>query len=344
MTRSTVTVALLAMPGVTAATLYGFHDSLAGVERDWHLVHGRDAPSPFRPVVVSRDGAPVVGANGVCITPEASFAACPVPDVVCITDLMVAPGQELAGRYDAEVAWVRECHAAGAIVASACSGAVLLARTGLLDGLEATTHWAYCDALQREYPATRWHAERGLVAAGEGQRILMAGSGIAWHQLVMALIGRFAGAEAAMRVARVNLIDWNSVSPLAYASLRPGVQGSDPVVARCQEWAALHYPSEAPVAQMVVLSGLPERTFKRRFRQATGMAPLDYVHQLRLEEAKQMLEAGDAPVEEIAAEVGYRDTSFFRRLFRRKVAMGPAEYRRRFGGLRGQVAAGSRLV
>ena len=99
----------------------------------------------------------------------------------------------------------------------------------------------------------------------------------------------------------------------------------------------MNYQVESPVAQMVALSGLPERTFKRRFTQVTGMSPLEYVHVLRLEEAKQMLEAGDEPIEAIAVEVGYQDTSFFGRLFRRKVALSPAQYRRRFGALRGRL-------
>lgn len=339
--RRPITVALLAMPGVTASTLYGFHDAFSGVERDWRMLHGGHGESPLRSRIVSRDGAPLEAANGVRVVPEASFAEIGVPEVLCITDLAVPPGVPLGDRYDAEVAWIRTCHAGGAVVASACSGALLLARTGLLDGLDATSHWAYSDMLRREHPSTRWHPERGLVAAGPGQRIVMAGSGIAWHQLALALIGRFAGPDAAMQVARINLLDWNAASPLAYASLRAGAQADDPVVARCQEWAARHLAAEAPVAQMVALSGLPERSFVRRFRAATGLAPLDYVHLLRLEEAKERLEAGTQPVDEIAAEVGYRDPSFFRRLFRRKVAMTPAEYRRRFGALKGRVAQAS---
>jgi transcriptional regulator GlxA family with amidase domain len=79
---------------------------------------------------------------------------------------------------------------------------------------------------------------------------------------------------------------------------------------------------------------LPERTFKRRFQLATGMAPLEYVHTLRIEEAKQMLETGPAPIEAVAQEVGYEDPAFFARLFRRRVGLTPAQYRRRFGGLR----------
>ena len=329
-----ISVALLGCADVTAATLYGIFDALASVRRDWQLLHGGpEVASPFHPLVVSRDGAPFTAANGVRITPDADLAGCPRPDVVCITDLALPPGQPLGSRYDAEVAWVRQCHQGGAILASSCSGAVLLARTGLLDGLDATSHWAYCDALAREYPNTRWQPERGLVFCGPERRILMAGSGAAWHLLALALIARFAGPEEAMQVARINLLDVQSASPVAYASLARGGHADDPLVARAQAWAALHYGSESPVAQMVALSGLPERTFKRRFTHSTGMSPLEYVHMLRLEEAKQMLEAGDAPVEAIAHEVGYQDTSFFSRLFRRKVTLTPAQYRRRFGTL-----------
>lgn len=332
-----IVVALLGMPHVTAATLYGFYDVLSGACRDWQMVHGVSASSPFRPLVVSRDGRPFAGANGVRITPDVSFDACPRPDVVCITDLAIAPTEALDERYDAAARWIRECHGAGSLIASACSGALLLARTGLLEGLDATSHWAYCDALRCQYPGTRWHPDRALVMSGEGQRIVMAGSGTAWHQLVLALIARHAGAEAAMQVARINLFDWSSTSPIAYASLTHGSQAADPVIARCQQWAAMNYQAESPVAQMVTLSGLPERTFKRRFAQATGMSPIEYVHTLRLEEAKQMLEAGDEPIEAIALEVGYHDASFFGRLFRRSVALTPAQYRRRFGNLKSRL-------
>lgn len=333
-TQEPVTVALLAFPESTAATLYGFYDTLASVRRDWDMLHGAPpADSPFRPLVVSEDGHPFDGANGVRITPQAGFADCPPPDVLVVTDVAVPPDAAGSPAFDGAVQWMLACHARGALLASACSGAVVLARTGLLDGQEATSHWAYCDYLRRAHPRTQWHAERGLVAAGADRRILMAGSGVSWHLLVLALIARFAGPEEAMKVARINLMDLNSTSPAAYASLTHGGHASDPVVASCQQWVALHYASAAPVAQMVTLSRLPERTFKRRFALATGMAPLDYVHHVRLEEAKQMLESGEDPVEAIAVDIGYSDSSFFSRLFRRKVGMSPVQYRQRFGRL-----------
>jgi len=333
-----ITVALLGTAEVSAATLYGFLDALASTRRDWQMLHGGPpTASPFRPLVVSRDGRPFLAGNGVRITPDVGFEDCPAPAVAVVTDLMIPPGEPLGTAYDAEVEWLRGVWQRGGTLASSCSGALLLARTGLLDGCDATSHWAYCDLLAREYPRTRWFAERGLVLAGAGQRIVMAGSGVAWHMLALALIARFASPEDAMQVARINLLDLNQTSPLAYASLTRGGRADDPLIARCQLWAADHYRSDSPVAQMAALSGLPERSFKRRFQQATGMGPLEYVHMLRLEEAKQLLEASALPVEAVALEVGYQDASFFGRLFRRKVALTPAQYRRRFGALDAQL-------
>lgn len=337
--RPPITVALLGTPSASAATLYGFFDLLSGTRRDWQMLHGgADTESPFRPLVVSRDGRPFAAGNGVRITPDAAFGDCPHPDIACVTDLMVPPGEELGTLFEPEVQWLLGAWHAGATLCSSCSGALLLARTGLLDGEEATSHWAYCDLLARRYPGTRWNAERTLVVAGKDQRLMMAGSGAAWHMLALALIARFASPEEAMQVARVNLLGGTGeVSAIAYSSLTRGRRAEDPIVAQCQVWAASNYRVEAPVSHLVTLSGLAERTFKRRFTQATGMSPLEYVHTLRLEEAKQLLESTGLPVEAIALEVGYQDASFFNRLFRRKVALTPAGYRRRFGTLRSQL-------
>lgn len=333
-----ITVALLAAPESSAATIFGFYDALASVRRDWTLLHGGPVqPSPFRPLVVTADGQPVTTVNGVRLTPDAGFAQVMSPHVAVVTDINLAPDADLGTRFDPAVRWLTACHAEGGLLASACSGAMVLARTGLLDGLDATTHWAYCEHLSRRHPLTRWHADRGLVVTGEGHRILMACSGVSWHLLVLALIARFAGPQEAMRVARINLMDLNLATPQAYASLTHGCHAADPVIASCQQWAALHYAHPAPVAQMVALSKLAERTFKRRFSSATGMAPLEYVHHVRLEEAKQMLESGEEPLESVALDVGYSDTSFFTRLFRRKVGLTPAQYRQRFGRLSRQV-------
>lgn len=330
-----VQVAILALPESTASVIYGMYDLFMSAGRDWQLIaEGRAGPPLLHPQVVSAHAGPFAAGNGVRIQPDATLDACATPRIVCVPELMVAPAEPIDGRFDGEVAWLRHCHAEGAVIATVCSGALLLAEAGLLEGCEATTHWAYTDVLRERYPGIKVSTQKALVVAGEGQRLIMAGGGTSWLDLALYLIARAVDVETAMQVARINLIDWHDIGQQPFARLARSRQVEDAAIARCQHWIADNYPMPSPVAAMVQLSGLPERSFKRRFRQATGMPPLEYVHTLRLEEAKQMLERSNASIEAIANEVGYEDAGFFGRLFRRQVGLTPAQYRRRFGSMR----------
>jgi transcriptional regulator GlxA family with amidase domain len=102
------------------------------------------------------------------------------------------------------------------------------------------------------------------------------------------------------------------------------------VISEIQGWIADNYHRANPVAAMVEQSGLTERTFMRRFRAATGSAPMEYVQTMRIEEAKHLLETRKMPVDQVAIEVGYEDPNFFRRLFKRRVGVTPARYRQKF--------------
>lgn len=117
---------------------------------------------------------------------------------------------------------------------------------------------------------------------------------------------------------------------MPFAVLTPRVQKTDAIISTCQAWIAENLGCQNPVASMTARSGLNPRTFARRFRAATGYQPVDYVHALRIEEAKQLLETDGASVEEIGHIVGYEDPTFFRRLFKRKAGLTPAAYRRKF--------------
>lgn len=334
-TPAPVTVAILVFAETSASVVYGMVDLLASAGRDWPLIVGGAAgPQLLTPVLVGRQPGAVVAGNGVPIVVTHGFADCPPTDIVCVPEVNLPPGTPLTERFRDEIAWLRACHARGATLATACSGAMLLAEAGLLEGCDATTHWAWSDVLARDYPGVSVHAQRALVVAGEGGRLVMAGGGTSWLDLALYLIARSAGVDAAMQVARLNLIDWHQIGQQPFARLARTRQVDDAVIARCQVWIADHYMDPAPVAALVRESGLPERSFKRRFAAATGMSPLDYVHTLRIEEAKQMLEAGDAPIEAIANEVGYEDAAFFARLFRRSVMLTPAQYRKRFRVMR----------
>lgn len=335
------TIAILAFAETSASVVYGMLDLFMSAGRDWGVIlDGKPGPSLLRPVVVGARRGTLEVANGVRIECQASLHDIGPVSIACVPELTIPPGELLEGRFAEEIKWLKACHAQGAIIATACSGAMLLAEAGLLNGQEATTHWAYCDILRRRYPQVTVRAQQALVVSGEGQRLVMAGGGTSWLDLALYLIARTAGVDAAMQVARINLIDWHAIGQQPFARLARSRQVEDAVIARCQTWIADHYEQPAPVAAMVRLSGLAERSFKRRFQAATGMSPLEYVHTLRLEEAKQMLEATSASIEAIANEVGYEDAGFFSRLFRRSVNLTPAQYRRRFGSMRHALQAG----
>jgi transcriptional regulator GlxA family with amidase domain len=340
--REPCNVAILTLPEVGASVVFGMYDLFMQAGRDWGMVvEGRPGESLIAPRLVAATREPFAAGNGIVIHPEATLDEAGIPALVCVPELLVPPGESIDGRFGAEIAFLKRCYDSGSVIATACSGALLLAEAGLLDGHDATTHWAYCDIMQRRYPRIRVHAQRALVVTGAEQRLVMAGGGTTWLDLSLYLISRFASIETAMQVARLNLIDWHTMGQQPFARLASTRQTEDAVIARCQQWIAQNYPVAQPVAQMTRLSGLAERSFARRFQQATGMAPLEYVHTLRLEEAKQMLEAGNEAIEAVANEVGYEDAAFFSRLFRRKVGLTPVQYRRRFGDLRRSISGGN---
>jgi transcriptional regulator GlxA family with amidase domain len=196
-------------------------------------------------------------------------------------------------------------------------------------GRDAATHWAFADTMRTQYPKVRVHSDRILVSAGQDHRIVTAGGATSWTDLVLYLVDRFAGPEEARRLAKISLFDWHHDGQNPYQRLTTRVQSSDRAIQECQEWLVTNYAECDPVQAMIRRSGLSRRTFNRRFKSATGHAPLDYVQRLRIEEAKQILETTDHPVEAIAGEVGYGDAVSFRRLFKRLVADTPALYRRR---------------
>jgi len=134
-------------------------------------------------------------------------------------------------------------------------------------------------------------------------------------------------------MAKTFLIGDRSDGQLPYAAMTRPRPHDDQAIADCQVWIADHYAAPNPVSRMVARCGLPERSFKRRFRAATGFTPVTYVQTLRMEEAKQQLETTDWPTDQVAAAVGYEDPAFFRRLFKRHTGVTPARYRQRYRGV-----------
>jgi transcriptional regulator GlxA family with amidase domain len=171
-------VAILVVPEVTAATAFGVFDLFSSLGRDYPFITtGVAGEARMRPFMVARQHAGFAAANGIAITPHFDCTDCPRPDSVCIPDFFVNPGDSVTGQYGAEAAWLRQSHENGAVVASACSGAVLLGEAGFLANCEATIHWGYVKTLTDNYPGVRVNLRQSLVLGGEAQRIVMAGGG-----------------------------------------------------------------------------------------------------------------------------------------------------------------------
>lgn len=316
------------------STLFSILDVLASVGRDWEMLHGEPAQEQtFAASLRTLDGAPYWDINGRKITPDARLDEAPEPELIIVSDLHFDPTGSLPEELLPVAEWIGAAHARGAIVASVCSGALVLGAAGVLDDVEATTHWGFADTLGRDYPRVKVCRERILVPAGDGHRVITAGGASAWADLMLYLISRLAGTEVARRVAKIYLIEPHGDGQLNYASLTAGCQHHDQVVAEAQIWAAYNYAIRSPVAAMAERSGMTERGFLRRFKRATGQAPTHYIQTLRIEEAKQLLETTATPIDAIAEEVGYTEPSSFRAAFRKRVGLSASVYRRKWRAL-----------
>jgi transcriptional regulator GlxA family with amidase domain len=316
------------------SVLFSILDVLASVGRDWEMLHGLPVQVPVFDVSLrTSDGAPYWDVNGRKITPDAVLTEAPEPDLVIVPDLHFDPNAGLPDDLKPVAGRLRAAHERGAIITSVCSGAVLLGAAGLLDGKEATTHWGFADMLSREFPEVKVCRDRILVPAGDGHRVVTAGGASAWADLMLYLIAGFAGADEARRIAKIYLIDPHLDGQMTYASLTSGRQHEDQLISAAQVWAAQTYDVASPVAAMAERSGMTERGFHRRFKKATGQAPGDYIQTLRIEEAKQLLETSAAPIDEIAAEVGYSEPSSFRSAFRKRVGISASAYRKKWQAL-----------
>lgn len=329
-TKKICRTAVVTMPCVGTSTVFSILDLLASVGRDWEMLHGVPRKEPvFHAALLSVDGEPYTDINGRRITPDGALQGFGQPDLIIVPDLHLNPNAPMPDELANMIPWVVNAHSNGAIVTSVCSGAILLASAGLLNGLDATSHWGYCAVIAQHFPEVKLRRERILIPTGEGHRIVTAGGASAWGDLMLYLVGRIAGQEDARHIAKVFLLQPHTEGQLHYASLVAGAQHDDRLVAEVQVWAADNYALATPVTAMAERCGLTERSLLRRFRKATGQTPNEYIQTLRIEEAKQLLETTDTPIEDIAADVGYTETSSFRNSFRRHVGMPASMYRKR---------------
>ena len=244
--------------------------------------------------------------------------------------MWLGPEQHLKGCYRDVMAFVRQKHNEGSYIYSACSGAVLLAETGLLDGSTATSHWGYQDLFAREYPQVKFEPAPSICFADEEGRVVTAGGTSSWHDLMLHIISRHISPGEAMRIAKVYLLKMHTEGQLPYATLTRNVTHSDGEMQALETWIKKKYRDHDVIRQLIEHAGIPERTLKRRFKKATGQTLIEYIQNLRVEDAKQHLEITRTAISDICFAVGYEDPAFFRRLFKRLTGLTPSEYRKVF--------------
>ncbi len=251
------------------------------------------------------------------------------PDVVIVPTTLANGAGWVAGAHPLEIAWLQQVHRRGSAVCSACSGALLLAEAGLLEGREITTHWDLAATFREAFPSVRLVLEHELVASESDGTIITSGASAAWHDLALYVIARFGGDELAYEVGKFFMYQWHSDGQALYVDFEERLDHGDAAVLRVQAWLAGNFSTPNPVEAMTERSGLATRSFKRRFLEATGHSPIAYVQRFRIQQAKQMLARTELSIEDIAWRVGYEDASAFHRLFKRITRVTPGAYRRK---------------
>jgi transcriptional regulator GlxA family with amidase domain len=327
-------VCLLASRDTTASVLYGLCDVLGNVGPDYEEMIGGVVDESMLDVrIVAASSDPFVCLSGIPVQPQACTDDIERADAVVVCDMYTPLDQSPLDKHAAEIQWLRRMHARDALICSVCSGSTLLAEAGFLNGYEASSHWAYGDMFRKYFPQVKFVPESILNLSAEPGRVVTAGGVTSWQDLAIYLIERFCGLNQALNTARVYLLASHADGQAPFSTMNRNTRHDDAIVRECQDWIDENYSRANPVSEMVARSGLNSRTFARRFRAATGYQPIDYVQGIRIEVAKHMLESDSGNIETISSSIGYEDPASFRRVFKRKVGLTPAVYRRKFSSI-----------
>lgn len=273
--------------------------------------------------IISHDGQPLTMTGGIHIQPGASLAQISQTDLIFVPALWGNPNS-VVKRHPDITAWLKTCYDAGATVCSIGTGSYFLAEAGILNGRSATTHWYYFDDFQRRYPQVKLQRKRFITHA---DRLYCTGSVNAVRDLTLHLVERFFTAELADEVAHHFTHELKrSYESLLLASEEKNTH-HDELIIKIQEWLQKNFQQNISLQALAKRFELSVRSFNRRFRIAVDKTPLQYLQEVRLEQAKALLKHSNLTVAEIAYAVGYQDSGHFASLFKRMNAVTPNEYR-----------------
>jgi transcriptional regulator GlxA family with amidase domain len=332
-TQRIIRTAILALKGFASIPVISpmfLLDASCGI---WRSVNGGSPRgTTFKVDLVSLTKTPLRFADGVTIHPTASIGSAVRPDLIFIPaigdNFLVEDFARTIEPHRSFIPWIQACAADGARVVSACTGAFLLAETGLLDGRHATTHWLWADEFHKRYPKVTLDPERLIVDEGN---IITSGAATSFNDLVLYLIELYCGYEAAVLSSKLLAIDMRRRTQLPYTMFSSLKTHNDRHILQIQHVIESENHRNWTSKSLAKRAGMSLRNFDRRFQSATGEAPSVYIQKMRIEKAKRELETTNDTVEEIAEKIGYKDSRSFRRLFYKYTALSPKSYRMKYG-------------
>ena len=309
-----------------ASTAVGPMEVFSSAGRLWDEIRGLSPRAFFRVSTASVDGAAVESAFGLRVSPDRSIAEVGKADLIFLPSSGVMP-DEVMQRHAPLLPWLVERHERGAMLAAVCSGAAFFAEAGLLDGRRATTHWGVADAFRQRYPQVNWCSELLIT---EDERIFCGGGVNAATDLSLFLVERLCGRDTAIGCAKSLILDMPRSHQSGYAILPIARPHADSTVRALEEHLHANFKHKLSTEAVAERFGISRRTMIRRFKAATGCLPSAYLQMVRVAAARRLLEDGARSVDQVAAEVGYDDVAYFRKVFKRHTSETPAAYRSRF--------------
>lgn len=215
----------------------------------------------------------------------------------------------------------------GAGVATFCTGAFLLGASGLLNGKIATTHVDASNGFASAFPEVKLKAEKTVTQDG---RLYTSGGATSSFHLLLHLIQEFCGQEMAIKIAKIFAIDMDRDKQSYFSTFQPSRNHNDELVAKAQDKIEANYQDAATIEELIKDIPSSRRNIVRRFKQITGITPIEYLQQTRVEAAKKLLENTSKQMTEVIFNSGYNDPKAFRKIFKKNVGMTPTQYREKF--------------
>jgi len=317
-------VAVLALEDSVATTITGPHDVFSMTGMLYEMSCAEMPIRYFRVQIVTPDGRPVLCYNDLIITPHCSIEECN-PDIVFVPGILNI--EAALGSNETVVEWLQLQHSRGCILTAICSGSLLLAATGLLNGRDATTHWAMINEFRKRFPKVLLKSDELIT---EDNNLICSGGYNSFLDVSIYLIKKLCGPTIALQCSKIFLHDHDRRSQAHYSLFNSAHEHGDKQILRIQKIMEEQYTRNFDYNTLARRYGMGRRTLERHFKKATGETPLAYLQRVRIEHAKQLLESGNASIDEICSQVGYMDNSFFRKLFIKYTSLRPSEYRARF--------------